>query len=94
MHYRWKKGQVRTVNRIIKFLKEEGEAPFPLIKEYLNTHLKNGVTSSRLSNVLSKYPEFEKVGMTGYAGDWNGAYSDGNFPHSIWRLTKSSSSAE
>lgn len=89
MEKRWKKGQARTCNRIIKFLEEVGEAPFPLIKEYLNKHLKNGVTSPRLSNVLSKYPEFEKVGMTGYKGDWNGAYADGNFPHSIWRLARS-----
>jgi hypothetical protein len=86
MHYRWKKGQARTCNRIVKYLQEVGEAPFPLIKEYLNTHLKSGVTSSRLSNVLSKYPEFEKVGMTGYKGQ-PGIYSKSNYPITIWRLS-------
>ena len=94
MHYRWKKGQARTCNRIVKYLQEVGEAPFPLIKEYINKHLKNGVTSPRLSNILSKYPEFEKVGMTGYVGDYNGIYSDGSFPHSIWKLAENLTPAE
>ena len=86
MHYRWKKGQARTCNCIVKLLKEVEEASFQKIKEHVNSKFKHGVTSQRLSNVLSKYPEFEKVGMTGHKGQ-PGIYSMSNYPISVWKLS-------
>ena len=80
MHHRWKKGQSRTCDYIVSFLKEVGEAPFPQIKEYINSRYKHGVTSPRLGNILSKYTEFEKVGMVGN-------YHNGGYLVSVWRLT-------
>jgi len=65
-----------------------GTAPFSKIKEHVNSKLRNGVTSSRLANILSKYPDFEKVGMTIYPGEVGG-YSDQRYPISIWALSPS-----
>ena len=88
MHHRWKKGQIKTCNCIVKFLEEVGSAPFSKIKEHVNSKLKHGVTSPRLGNILSKYPDFEKVGMTIYPGEVGG-YSDQRYPISIWTLSSS-----
>ena len=93
MHYRWKKGQARTCNCIIKLLKEVEEASFQKIKEHVNSKMKHGVTSQRLANVLRTYPEFELVGMTGYKGQV-GIYANSDYPVSIWKLTENLASAE
>jgi len=86
MHHGFKKGQVRTCNCIVKFLEDVGTAPFSKIKEHVNSKLKYGVTSSRLGNILSKYPDFEKVGMTITHGEVGG-YIDQRYPISIWKLS-------
>ena len=88
MHHRWKKGQSRTCNCVVKYLQEVGDAPFPMIKEHVNSKLRNGVTSSRLANILAKYPDFEKVGMTFYAGE-SGVWTEQRYPHTIWTLSPS-----
>lgn len=88
MHHRWKKGQTRTCNCVVKYLQEVGSAPFPRIKEHVNSKLKSGVTSARLANILAKYPDFQKVGMTFYPGE-SGAWTDSRFPSSVWTLSPS-----
>ena len=40
-----------------------GPMSFPEIKDWMNARLRNGVTSSRLGNQLSKCGLFDKVGM-------------------------------
>jgi hypothetical protein len=87
MGSKWKKGQTRTCNCIVKYLLEVGEAPYPRIKEHVNSTLKHGVTGARLVNILSKYPDFEKVGMTFNKGE-SGVWSDQSYPTSIWKLSK------
>ena len=86
MHHRWKKGQSRTCNCVVKYLQQVGDAPFPRIKEHVNSKLRNGVTSARLANILAKYPEFEKVGMTFYKGE-PGVWTDQRYPQSVWTLS-------
>ena len=86
MHYRWKKGQARSCNVIVEFLKREHVASFTEIKDYVNSRLKHGVTSPRLGNILQKYPEFVKVGMVERRGYYQRA--DGNaYQVSEWTLS-------
>lgn len=56
----------RTVNAITKFLKENGEQPFPTILQYLNSEecksVRYGCSSGRLVNLLSKNIQFIQCG--------------------------------
>lgn len=74
--------QTKTTNEIIKYLREEGEAATPSIHEYLNdrnrTTLRNGCTIGRLNNLLSKNPEFEKIGKVYLKGKY--------YEVSVWGL--------
>ena len=75
--------QIKTSNEIIKFLREQGrEAPSSKIYDYLNdrsrTSLRNGCTNARLSNILSKNPDFVEVGKV--------YLKDKYYEVKVWRL--------
>ena len=53
---------------------EEGPMTFPEIKDWMNDRLRNGVTSNRLGNQLSKSGYFEKVGETRVASIMGGSH--------------------
>lgn len=52
----------------IKLLEEHGELSTEEIRQYYNSHYKNGVTINILANVLSKNIEIEKCGEVETSG--------------------------
>ena len=64
----------RLRETITKILEEEGPLATHQILEKCNSRLRHGTTSNQLGNVLSKRPEFKKVGTTMRGGFLTGAY--------------------
>ena len=74
--------QPKTLGVIIKFMGDKGVYTHHTILDHINSTTKYGCTSQRLSNILAKYPDFERV------GDVVGGSITSNFKISTWRISE------
>jgi len=87
--------QLRIYNRTVEFLRTRN-ATMTEIMDFVNTYVnKNGrvtqssATRTQLTNILSKYPTFCKVGTTRKRGNYS---FKGSYEVNIWGLANDSTS--
>lgn len=73
----------RLRQKIVEYLNEQGPQATPTIMEYLNGATRHGTTSAQLGNILSKNPEFTKVGEV-----YKASMVSGEYKVVVWGLTE------
>ena len=74
--------KTKLLSAIIKLMGDKEEYSFHTILDYLNSTTRQGSTPKELSNILSKYPDFECVGSILGGNDYS------EYQVTTWTISK------